>query len=316
MSSPVHDDIDRHVMYAPPWARETPQRRDRDQHEQPLAERAKRMDIEAGMVEAVRATWTPPTLDPVVMPEPPRQWLSGPTWGMFARLTGAVGFAAAVALFVTGAVPLPSIDISLSSNEGAKAASALAQVFGIRDPRKEGPLLVADASPSVTLPASAVGVPTTDAPPPSPPSPPAAVRAEALTSFASLDITAAAAATAPLASRVESAPAIAAAPAEKPPELRPLDRDEVAGLVKRGEALLAEGDIASARLLLRRAAEAGDGTAALALAGTYDRVELAKLKVIGVVHDHVQAKAWYTKALEHGSAEAARRLQQLAQRSD
>ena len=57
-------------------------------------------------------------------------------------------------------------------------------------------------------------------------------------------------------------------------------------------------------------------TAALMLAGTYDRAELARLKVIGVAHDHAQAKIWYTKAVEHGSAEAVRRLQQLAQRAD
>ena len=106
------------------------------------------------------------------------------------------------------------------------------------------------------------------------------------------------------------------APQPKLPELRALDRDELAGLVKRGQALLAEGDIASARLLLRRAAEAGDANAALMLAGTYDRAELARLKVIGVAPDHAQAKLWYTKAVEHGSAEAVRRLQQLAQRAD
>jgi TPR repeat protein len=99
-------------------------------------------------------------------------------------------------------------------------------------------------------------------------------------------------------------------------DVRAIDRDELAGLVKRGQALLGGGDIASARLLLRRAAEAGDGNAALILATTYDRTELAKLKVIGVAPDHAQAKAWYTKAVEHGSAEAVRRLQQLAQRGD
>jgi TPR repeat protein len=119
----------------------------------------------------------------------------------------------------------------------------------------------------------------------------------------------------PQGSTIESPPA-AAAPSAKPLELRPLDRDEVAGLIKRGEVLLSEGDIASARLLLRRAAAAGDAGAALALAGTYDRAELAKLKVIGVMHDDAQAKAWYAKAVERGSAEAVHRLQQLAQRSE
>jgi TPR repeat protein len=108
----------------------------------------------------------------------------------------------------------------------------------------------------------------------------------------------------------------AVAPQPKLPEVRSIDRDELAGLIKRGQALLAEGDIASSRLLLRRAAEAGDANAALMLAGTYDRAELARLKVVGVAHDHAQAKLWYTRAVEHGSSEAVRRLQQLAQRAD
>jgi TPR repeat protein len=45
-------------------------------------------------------------------------------------------------------------------------------------------------------------------------------------------------------------------------------------------------------------------------------LSLAKLKVIGVMHDDAQAKAWYAKAVERGSAEAVHRLQQLAQRSE
>jgi TPR repeat protein len=139
---------------------------------------------------------------------------------------------------------------------------------------------------------------------------------EVLTAFASLDTTAAAPAPAQLGSKIESPQALAPAPASPLPEVRALDRDELASLLKRAQLLLAEGDISSARLLLRRAAEAGDAPAALALAGTYDRAELAKLKVIGVAPDHAQAKLWYTKAIEHGSAEAVRRLQQLAQRAD
>ncbi len=120
----------------------------------------------------------------------------------------------------------------------------------------------------------------------------------------------------PLGPKIEGPAAQPAAAQPALPDVRPLDRDELAGLVKRGQTLLAEGDISSARLLLRRAAEAGDAAAALMLAGTYDRAELAKLKVIGVAHDHAQAKVWYKKAVEHGSAEAVRRLQQLAQRAD
>ena len=64
---------------------------DHDQTELPLAAASDPDDIEAAMADAVRAsTWTPRSLDPVVMPEPPKPRLDGPTWGMVARLGGAV----------------------------------------------------------------------------------------------------------------------------------------------------------------------------------------------------------------------------------
>jgi hypothetical protein len=48
--------------------------------------------------------------------------------------------------------------------------------------------------------------------------------------------------------------------------LRPLDRDEIAGLRKRGEEFMAAGNVGLARMALQRAAEAGDPQAAFALA--------------------------------------------------
>src|SRR5262249_35459459 len=171
-------------------------------------------------------------------------------------------------------------------------------------------------------PAAAVAPPQPAAQPSPPPAQSAAnaapsggLSSEVLTAYASIDATAAS-----LKARSEGAQAPAAAAtavaAPKLQETRAIDRDELNGIVKRGQALLTEGDIASARLLLRRAAEAGDPNAALLLAGSYDRSELEKLKVIGVAPDHAQAKYWYTKAVEYGSADAVRRLQQLAQRPD
>ncbi len=44
--------------------------------------------------------------------------------------------------------------------------------------------------------------------------------------------------------------------------------------MRRGEDLIANGDLASARLVLQRAAEAGDPGAALRLPGTYDPIVL------------------------------------------
>jgi TPR repeat protein len=77
--------------------------------------------------------------------------------------------------------------------------------------------------------------------------------------------------------------------------------------------LVAQGDIAAARLMLTRAAEAGDARAALALGATYDADVLRKLGVLGVAADASQARAWYAKAAEYGSGEATRRLEQFAQ---
>ena len=66
------------------------------------------------------------------------------------------------------------------------------------------------------------------------------------------------------------APAPVAAPPAPPPPAKTLDADTLAGLMTRAKSLLRIGDIAAARLLLERAADAQDATAALLLAQTYD----------------------------------------------
>ena len=68
------------------------------------------------------------------------------------------------------------------------------------------------------------------------------------------------------------------------PEPRVLDflkPEEIESLLKRGQDLIATGDISGGRLLLKRAAEAGDARASLALAGTFDAAVLATLGVLG-----------------------------------
>lgn len=92
-----------------------------------------------------------------------------------------------------------------------------------------------------------------------------------------------------------------------------VDPEEIAMLVKRGEVFIANGDLASARLVLQRAAESGDAQAALLLGSTYDPATFKKLKVLGSAPDASQARAWYQRAADRGSAEAARRLEPLAQ---
>lgn len=97
--------------------------------------------------------------------------------------------------------------------------------------------------------------------------------------------------------------------------LRHLDREEVANLLKRGQIALQNGDLSAARLLLNRAAEAGDAQAAMALGATYDPRVLRELRALGASADVEKARSWYQKAAEMGASEANQRLQQLAQQS-
>jgi hypothetical protein len=93
------------------------------------------------------------------------------------------------------------------------------------------------------------------------------------------------------------------------------DSDEVAALLQRARKLAEARDIPAARLVLRRAAEAHSAQAALALGGMYDPNVLRTLGVQGVEPDIAEARSWYEKAKEYGSAEAVQRLQMLVGRA-
>jgi TPR repeat protein len=95
------------------------------------------------------------------------------------------------------------------------------------------------------------------------------------------------------------------------PDNRPtvrLDSGELEMLVKRGNEFIANGDLAAARLLLRRGAEAGSAEAALALGATFDPVVMQRLGAIGTTPDITQARQWYQRAAELGSSAASQRL--------
>lgn len=95
-------------------------------------------------------------------------------------------------------------------------------------------------------------------------------------------------------------------------ESRTMSPEEVGSMLKRGEELLMQGDIASARLLLQRAADAQDARAAFALAASYDPIELKRLGVYGATPDVTKARDWYERAKQYGSREAPKRLELLA----
>jgi TPR repeat protein len=104
--------------------------------------------------------------------------------------------------------------------------------------------------------------------------------------------------------------AMAEAPPAAPPARR-LDSGELNALLKRANSLLAIGDIASARLLLERAADAEDADAALLLARTYDPDVLRSSDARSVKPDPAQARIWYRRAAELGSQHARQRLAQM-----
>ncbi|WP_247496011.1 hypothetical protein [Bradyrhizobium sp. 149] len=99
--------------------------------------------------------------------------------------------------------------------------------------------------------------------------------------------------------------------AAQPPPARMLDADTLAGLMTRANGLLRIGDIAAARLLLERAANAQDATAAHLLAQTYDPAVLGTSDARRIAADATAARDWYQKAAALGSAEARQRLAQL-----
>jgi TPR repeat protein len=90
-----------------------------------------------------------------------------------------------------------------------------------------------------------------------------------------------------------------------------LDAETLAALMTRAKSLLALGDIAAARLLLERAADAQDASAAFLLAQTYDPAVLGVRDTRSITADPVMARDWYRKAASFGSADAQQRLTQL-----
>ncbi len=105
-------------------------------------------------------------------------------------------------------------------------------------------------------------------------------------------------------------PPVVAAPSPAPPAPS-LPPAMIVALLRRGEAMLAQGDVSAARLLFERAAQAGSGAAALALAHSYDPRFLAELGTRGLRPDPAAAARWYERADALGEAEATRLRQGL-----
>jgi len=323
MSSSFRDDADRPIRRGPPWIRDN-QQPDRTRHlAEEVAEVARQLERQAlrsqltrseqwcdddqeeesradapgYLTEPNRGAWSP-NLDPVIMPPPPREKRGMAGLKMAFGLAGAVGVAAGAAFVLMHAIQTPTTSVALSADRASadnQSFATLAQITSAEakvpaaepSPARVGALLantqanvVAVTAPPLPEPQSARGIAPAayEAPPAAlPPPPPAAAVPETRTTD-------------------------------------PLSGEEVASLRKRGQDLISVGDIASARLILTRLAEAGDAQAAFLLGGTFDPAVLASLHVVGIRPDPAKARAWYAKAAEQGSMEARRRLQQSSLR--
>lgn len=197
-----------------------------------------------------------------------------------------------------------SIVASRILKAGILAASAIAIVFGLLS-REDKRAVAENASASLVGalagPYDAVGRLLTS-------NVQAAVADQALPATATVSPTRAEI-TAAFQTALQSQTEIRQAPAAPPP--RHLDADELATLLKRAKGLIATGDIASARLLLERAADAQEASAALLLARTYDPAVLGKPDARSIAPDPATARIWYQKAARFGSRDAQQRLDQM-----
>ena len=334
MSSSVRDDGDRPIKRGPPWTNER-QELERARHLvdevaavaaeiQREAQRSRRAragqwhedDEDRGPApeeryspEPSRGLWSP-TLEPVVMPPPPAEKGGMPGLKMAAGFIGAVVIAAGVAFVLMRAIQVPTTGMVASADGGSRQSQSfsapvlenLTQISSAEakapiepSPRPVGTLLANSQANAVAVTTPLPAVPSASRPQSDVPQTARAVEPPRTDQQA----------------RLEPLPAPVA---ESPRAIEALSREEVLSLRKRGQDLLSVGDIASARLILTRLAEAGDADATLMLAGTYDATVLAGLHVVGIRSDPAKAHEWYERAAELGSSEARLRLQQSARR--
>jgi len=311
MSSPVQDENETAstspIMYAPPWVRGAASDAGLAAVDKALKasnELRRTLPPAASLEDGKRRREKPfegdlaakrlrerPSLDPVAVPGPPVE-ARGVSVAVLARVTGAIGLASLAAFVVVGAMSRP---LQASRQDNAEVQPIWSRMFA--QPAQEPAVMKADAIVPQPVVTERMVIPAE----------PAALADR----FAAVPVKAETEPTVtPRALQAQPAPAPAPAPA---PSLRALDADEIAFLLKRGEELVQQGDIAAARLMLTRAAEAGEAQAALTLGATYDADMLRKFGAMGVAPDAAKARAWYEKAAQYGSGEATQRLAQFAQ---
>jgi hypothetical protein len=93
---------------------------------------------------------------------------------------------------------------------------------------------------------------------------------------------------------------VAAARADQPAAAEANGSLEAARLLERGNALLGEGNIGAARVVLERAAETGNAQASFKLAETYDPLVLSTWRTYGTRGDAMKARELNAKAYDGG----------------
>ena len=83
-------------------------------------------------------------------------------------------------------------------------------------------------------------------------------------------------------------------------------------LIALANALLGQGDIGAARVVLERAAETGSAQASFMLAETYDPAILSGWRTYGTLGEVTKAREFYAKARAGGIPEATDRFNALA----
>ena len=118
-------------------------------------------------------------------------------------------------------------------------------------------------------------------------------------------------ATTPAAKALETTSTFASAVARNQPAVPTFSGVEIAVLLARGDWLFATGDVASARVLYERAADAGEARAAVKLGETFDPTFLSRLNPRGGHADADTAVFWYRRARDLSARDASSRLMRL-----
>jgi hypothetical protein len=258
-------------------------------------------------------------LDPERVPEPPqeaqrpRRYL----WPLALLASIALGAAAGVAWVLVAVPGVTQLGRSIVPSPGAPVGTGSPSTVppsGTISPVAIRSVAIAAKAPTQPL-QSAVESPRPEAreQPDPPVHAPAAASTDAASTRPPVDLETALAARARRASAREPAAAMQRAAPDF--VTRQFDRDEIASMLRRADDFIKAGDLSSARLLLRRAAEAGSEQAALTLAGTFDPNVLAARGIQDGPADIALARLWYERAAQLGSSEAPQRLRRLANSS-